>query len=64
MLFIWLNTIPVRVPVDATTALNDIRGLKLPVDELYSLRESYVRVEENNISLATIKYLSAAPSER
>jgi Fic-DOC domain mobile mystery protein B len=50
-------------PIDDATPLDDISGLKLPTDKVYSLREIYV-AEANNIALATIKYLSAPPSKK
>lgn len=50
-------------PIDDATPLDDISGLKLPSDKVYSLREIYV-AEANNIALATIKYLSAPPSKK
>jgi hypothetical protein len=49
-------------PIDATTALDNIYQEKLPRDRVYSLKEIYV-AEANNIALATIKYLSVAPSK-
>jgi len=48
--------------IDNATPLDDISGLKLPKDKLYSLKEVYV-YEANNIALATLKYLSAPPSK-
>jgi len=50
-------------PIDDATPLDDISGLKLPSDKVYSLKEIYV-AEANNIALATIKYLSAPPSKK
>jgi len=50
-------------PIDDATPLNDISGLKLSNDQVYSLKEIYV-AEANNIALATIKYLSAPPSKK
>jgi Fic-DOC domain mobile mystery protein B len=50
-------------PIDDATPLDDISGLKLPRDKVYSLKEVYV-AEANNIALATIKYLSAPPSKK
>jgi len=50
-------------PIDDATLLDDISGLKLPNDKVYSLKEIYV-AEANNIALATIKYLSAPPSKK
>jgi Fic-DOC domain mobile mystery protein B len=49
--------------IDDATPLDDISGLKLPSDKVYSLKEIYV-AEANNIALATIKYLSAPPSKK
>ena len=48
--------------IDDATPLDDISGLILPKDKLYSLKEIYV-YEANNIALATLKYLSAPPSK-
>ena len=50
-------------PIDGATPLDDISGLKLPSDKVYSLKEVYI-AEANNIALATIKYLSAPPSKK
>jgi len=50
-------------PLNDATPLDDISGLKLASDKVYSLREIYV-AEANNIALATIKYLSAPPSKK
>lgn len=50
-------------PIDDATPLDDISGLKLPSDKVYSLKEIYV-AEANNIARATIKYLSAPPSKK
>ena len=50
-------------PIDDATPLDDISGLKLPKDKIYSLREIY-ESEANNIALATIKYLAAPPSKK
>lgn len=50
-------------PIDDATPLDDISGLKLPNDKVYTLKEIYV-AEANNIALATIKYLSAPPSRK
>lgn len=50
-------------PIDDATPLDDISGLKLPSDKVYSLKEIYV-AEANNIALATLKYLSAPPSKK
>jgi Fic-DOC domain mobile mystery protein B len=50
-------------PIDDATPLDDISGLKLPSDKVYSLREIYI-AEANNIALATIKYLAAPPSKK
>lgn len=49
--------------IDDATPINDISGLKLPRDKVYSLKEIYV-AEANNIAIATIKYLSAPPSRK
>jgi len=50
-------------PIDDATPLDDISGLKLPSDKVYTLKEIYV-AEANNIALATIKYLAAPPSKK
>jgi len=50
-------------PIDDATPLDDISGLKLINDKVYSLEEIYV-AEANNIALATLKYLSAPPSKK
>jgi len=50
-------------PIDDATPLDDISGLKLPSNKVYSLKEIYI-AEANNIALATIKYLSAPPSKK
>ena len=49
-------------PIDDATPLDDISGLKLPSNKVYTLKEIYV-AEANNIAVATIKYLSAPPSK-
>lgn len=50
-------------PIEDATPLDDISGLKLPKERSYSLKEIYV-YEANNIALATLKYLSAPPSNK
>ncbi len=50
-------------PIDDATPLDDISGLMLPIDKVYTRKEIYV-AEANNIALATIKYLSAPPSKK
>jgi Fic-DOC domain mobile mystery protein B len=50
-------------PIDDATPLDDISGLKLPSDKVYTLKEIYI-AEANNIALATLKYLSAPPSKK
>ena len=50
-------------PIDDATPLDDISGLKLPSDRVYTLKEVY-EAEANNIAIATIKYLSAPPSKK
>lgn len=50
-------------PIEDATPLDDISGLKLPSDKVYSLKEVYI-AEANNIAIATIKYLSAPPSKK
>jgi len=49
--------------IDDATPLNDISGLKLPNDKVYTLREIYIE-EAKNIAQATLKYLSAPPSKK
>lgn len=50
-------------PIDHATPLDDISGLKLPDNKVYTLQELYV-YEANNIALAMLKYLSIAPSKK
>ena len=50
-------------PIDDATPLDDISGLKLPKDKVYTLKEIYA-AEANNIAHATLKYLSAPPSKK
>jgi len=50
-------------PIDDATSLDDISGLRLSNDKVYSLKEIYI-AEANNIAVATIKYLSAPPSKK
>ena len=50
-------------PIDNATPLNDISGLILTNNRVYTLKEIYVS-EANNIALATLKYLSAPPSKK
>jgi len=50
-------------PINDATPLDDISGLKLPSNKVYTLKEIYV-AEANNIALATIKYLAAPPSKK
>ena len=50
-------------PIDNSTPLDDISGLKLTNDKVYTIKEIYI-AEANNIALATLKYLSAPPSKR
>ncbi|MGD9970942.1 MAG: mobile mystery protein B [Sulfuricurvum sp.] len=50
-------------PIDDATPLDDISGLKLPGNVVYTLKEIYV-AEANNIAQATLKYLSAPPSKK
>jgi len=40
-------------PIDGATPLDDISGLKLPKDKIYSLKEIYA-YEANNIALAIL----------
>ena len=62
-LFGWRNMIHSTKPVDDATPLDDISGLKLPSDKVYTLKEIYI-AEANNIAIATLKYLSAPPSKK
>lgn len=48
-------------PINDATPLDDISGLKLPKDKVYSLKQIY-EYEAQNIAKATIKYLSAPPT--
>lgn len=50
-------------PIDDATPIDDISGLKLPKDKVYTLKEIHV-YEANNLALATLKYLSATPSKK
>ncbi len=50
-------------PIDDATPLDDVSGLKLSKDKVYTLEEIYV-AEANNIARATLKYLSAPPSKK
>ena len=50
-------------PMDDATPLDDISGLKLSKDRVYSLQEIYIK-EAENIANATIKYLSASPNRK
>ncbi|MBU0632582.1 mobile mystery protein B [bacterium] len=50
-------------PINDATPLDDISGLKLPKNKVYSLKEICIH-EANNIALATLKYLSAPPSKK
>ncbi len=50
-------------PLDGATPLDDISGLKLPQNRVYTLKEIYLR-EAENIANVTIKYLSATPSKK
>lgn len=43
--------------------LDDISGLKLPKNKVYSLKEIYEK-EAENIANATIKYLAAPPLKK
>ncbi len=47
--------------IDNATPYDDISGLKLPKNKIYSIQEIYIK-EAENIALATLKYLSAPPS--
>ena len=50
-------------PIDDATPLDDISGLKLPSERVYTLKEVY-EAEAHNIAIATIRYLSAPPSKK
>ncbi len=50
-------------PMDDATPLDDISGLKLSKDKVYSLKEIYIK-EAENIANATLKYLSASPGKK
>ncbi len=50
-------------PIDDATPLDDISGLKLPKNRVYTLKYIYEK-EAQNIANATIKYLSAPPSKK
>ncbi len=45
------------------TPLDDISGLKLPKDKVYTIKDIY-EAEANNIALATLKYFSSIPSKK
>lgn len=49
--------------IEDATPLDDVSGLKLPKDKVYSLKQIY-EYEAQNIAKATIKYLSAPPSKK
>ena len=49
--------------IDDATPLDDISGLKLSKNKVYTLKEIYVK-EAQNIADATLKYLSAPPSKK
>jgi len=48
-------------PIDDATPYNDLSGLKLSLNQVYTLKDIYIK-EAENIALATLKYLSASPS--
>lgn len=50
-------------PIDGATPLDDVSGLKLTKNKLYTLKEIYEK-EAENIANATLKYLSAPPSKK
>lgn len=50
-------------PIDDATPLDDVSGLKLPNNKVYTLSEIY-EYEALNIAQATLKYLSAPPSRK
>ena len=49
--------------MDGATPLDDISGLKLSKNRVYTLEDIYVK-EAENIADATLKYLSAPPSRK
>ncbi len=49
--------------IDDATPLDDTSGLKLPKNQVYTLKDIYEK-EAQNIANATIKYLSAPPSKK
>ena len=50
-------------PLDGATPLDDISGLKLSSDKVYTLNEVYLK-EAENISEVTLKYLSAPVTKK
>jgi len=50
-------------PIDDATPLDDISGLKLPSDKVYTIQDIYIH-EANNIAQSILKYLSAPPSKK
>jgi len=50
-------------PIDDATPLDDISGLKLSKNRVYTIKDIYEK-EAQNIANATIKYLSAPPSTK
>jgi len=50
-------------PIDDATLSDDVSGLLLPKNKVYTLKEVYEK-EAENIAKATIKYLSAPPSKK
>ncbi len=50
-------------PTDDATPFDDISGLKLPTNKVYSIKDIYLK-EAQNIANATLKYLSAPPSKK
>lgn len=50
-------------PIDDATPLDDVSGLKLPKNKVYTLKEIY-EYEAKNIAKITIKYLSAPPTKK
>ncbi len=50
-------------PLDGATHLDDISGLKLSSDKVYTLNEVYLK-EAENISEVTLKYLSAPVTKK
>jgi len=50
-------------PIKDATPIDDISGLKLSNDKIYTLKEIY-EAEANNIAQVALKYLSAPPPKK